>query len=146
MSDNKDLTPEEIGAILDSYPEPEGGESSAEEVEDPIIPPFGTPDLRMCKKCGAKAYLRKGGCTNRGCDSGLQGFQGFFKKYFQVYCSEVLSLHVFGQLRSSTMPSKTSGSTGPSAWSGDDESREEYERRSSPRRPRRAPRRKGPRV
>ena len=64
MSDNKDLTPEEIGAILDSYPE--GGESSAEEVEDPVIPPFGTPDLRMCKKCGAKAYLRKGGCTNRG--------------------------------------------------------------------------------
>ena len=80
MSDNKDLTPEEIGAILDSYPVPEAGEGSAEEVEDPIIPPFGTPDLRMCKKCGAKAYLRKGGCTNRGCDSGLQGFQGFFSK------------------------------------------------------------------
>ena len=79
MSDNQDLTPEEIGAILDSYPEPEGGESSAEEVEDPIIPPFGTPDLRMCKKCGAKTYLRKGGCTNRGCDSGLQGFQVFFQ-------------------------------------------------------------------
>ena len=77
MSDNKDLTPEEIGAILDSYPESEGGESSAEEVEDPIIPPFGTPDLRMRKKCWAKAYLSKGGCTNRGCDSGLQGFQGF---------------------------------------------------------------------
>ena len=75
MSDNKDLTREEIGAILDSYPE--GGESSAEEVEDPIIPPFGTPDLRLCKKCGAKADLRKGGCTNRGCESGLQGFQGF---------------------------------------------------------------------
>ena len=61
----------------------------AEEVEDPIIPPFGTPDLRMRKKCGAKAYLRKGGCTNRGCDSGLQGFQGFFScilKFIVLEC------------------------------------------------------------
>ena len=66
MSD-REMSPEEIGAILDSYPE--GGESSAGEAEDPIIPPFGTPDLRLCKKCGARAYLRKGGCTNRGCDT-----------------------------------------------------------------------------
>ena len=77
MSDNQELTPEEIGEILDFHPEPEGGESSAEEVGDPVIPPFTTPDLRMRKKCGAKAYLRKGGCTNRGCDSGLQGFNFF---------------------------------------------------------------------
>ena len=68
MSD-REMSPEEIGAILDSYPDYEGGESSAGEAEDPIIPPFGTPDLRLCKKCGARAYLRKGGCTNRGCDT-----------------------------------------------------------------------------
>ena len=67
MSD-REMSPEEIGAILDSYPD-EGGESSAEKAEDPIIPPFGTPDLRLCKKCRARAYLRKGGCTNRGCDT-----------------------------------------------------------------------------
>ena len=66
MSD-REMSPEEIGAILDSYPE--GGESSAGEAEDPVIPPFGTPDLRLRKKCGARAYLRKGGCTNRGCDT-----------------------------------------------------------------------------
>ena len=66
-STSPDMSAAEIEAILDSFEVQSEGPESEEAEEDPVVAPHGRPDLRWCTKCHTYSYLRKGGCTNRGC-------------------------------------------------------------------------------
>ena len=44
-------------------------ENSGQFTADPTVPPEIAGDIRVCKKCGKKGYLRKGGCLNKDCES-----------------------------------------------------------------------------